>query len=85
MNGIIANYRQGVHTQYPKQMIIVVDGVNNKEDASKLIGKTATWKSPSGKEISGSIKKEHGNKGAVRVIFEKGLPGQAIGSPIEIN
>ena len=29
--------------------------------------------------------KEHGNKGAVRVKFEKGLPGQAISTKVKIE
>jgi len=27
----------------------------------------------------------HGNKGAVRVIFEKGMPGQAIANKVEVQ
>jgi len=27
----------------------------------------------------------HGNKGVVRAIFEKGLPGQAVTTPVEVK
>ena len=64
-------------------MIIKVG--DKKEDAIKLIGKTVSWKSPAGKEIKGKVTQFHGNKGALRVIFEKGMPGQAVGSKVDIN
>ena len=56
---------------------------SNKEEATALVGKTVTWKSPAGKEIKGEIRAAHGNKGAVRVLFETGMPGQAVGSTVE--
>jgi hypothetical protein len=40
--------------------------------------KNSSLESPAGKEIRGKISDAHGNKGLVRAIFEKGLPGQAI-------
>jgi large subunit ribosomal protein L35Ae len=43
------------------------------------------WKSPKGKEINGKVASAHGNKGAVRVIFEKGLPGQSLGNNVEVK
>ena len=58
-------------------------GIKGKEEAAKLIGKEVTWKSSSGKVINGKISSSHGNKGLVRAIFEKGLPGQSIGTEVE--
>ena len=84
MKGVIVNYRRGRHTQNPYQMIIKVEGIETKEKAEKLIGRTVVWKTPGGREIKGKITKTHGNKGALRVRFERGMPGQAIGSEIEI-
>ncbi|MFA4983551.1 MAG: 50S ribosomal protein L35ae, partial [Candidatus Micrarchaeia archaeon] len=37
-----------------------------------------------GKEIIGKVSKAHGNSGAVLARFDKGLPGQAIGTEVEI-
>ena len=73
-----------MHHQYDRQMIVVIDGVD-KEKAEELIGKTVVWTSSAGKEIKGKISASHGNKGAVRVIFEKGMPGQAVGSKVKIE
>ena len=61
-------------------MIIKVNGIETKEKAKDLLKKTVVWLTPTKKEIKGTIMKEHGNKGAVRVKFERGLPGQAIGT-----
>lgn len=85
MKGRVLAYRGSHRTQNPKQMIIQPEGVDTKEQASKLVGKTVTWTSQAGKKIQGKIRAPHGGKGAVRVLFsEKGLPGQVLGSDVEI-
>ena len=77
------HFRQGRHHQNNKQMGLKV--AETAEAAEKVIGKTASWTSPSGKVIQGKISALHGRKGNVRVIFEeKGLPGQALGQKIAI-
>ncbi|NQU78650.1 50S ribosomal protein L35ae [Candidatus Woesearchaeota archaeon] len=85
MEGVIANYRGSHHTQYNNQMILVIDGVDSKEEAVKLVSKTVVWTSPAGKELKGEIRSSHGNKGAVRVIFETGMPGQSKGTKVKIQ
>jgi len=85
MKGTIVNFRGGRHTQYKNQMIVVADGMAKKEDAQKLVGKSVTWKSPAGKEVKGKVSNTHGSKGAVRVLFEKGMPGQSVTNSVEIN
>jgi large subunit ribosomal protein L35Ae len=74
------------HVQHPRHIIITVEDYD-KEKAKALIGKEVKWKTPAKKEsfIKGKIVKLHGNSGAVRALFEKGMPGQAIGKKIEIN
>ena len=85
MKGIISNFRMARHHQKGNHMIIKPEGVSDKEKAKALVGKEVVWKSPGGKEIKGKIAKEHGGKGFVRAIFEKGMPGQSIGSSVEIR
>lgn len=85
MEGIIANFRGGKHTKYNNQMIIYLNEVKNKENAKKMIGKKVIWESPKGKKINGKISNFHGNSGAVKVIFEKGMPGQAIATKIKVE
>ncbi len=84
MQGIIVNFKGGRHTQVTNQMIIVVDSVKNREQAAKLVGKRVFWKSPANKEIKGEIRSAHGNKGALRVLFETGMPGQSIANKEDI-
>ncbi len=85
MKGIILSFRRGRHHQYNNQMIILPNGVNNREEAQKLIGKEVIFKTQTGKEIKGKISAAHGNKGAVRVVFEKGMPGQALNQEVEFK
>ncbi len=84
MKGTISNFKGGRHTQYTNQMIVVAEGITKREDATEMVGKTVSWKSPAGKEIKGEIRSAHGNKGALRVLFEKGMPGQAIATKVDI-
>ena len=85
MKGRVIQFRRGRRTITEKHFIIEAEGVDNKEKADKLIGKVVEWTSPAGKIIHGKIVAHHGNKGVVRAIFEKGLPGQSIGTPVEIK
>ena len=85
MEGVISNYRGSKRTQKTSEMVVKITGSVTKVEAEKLKGKKVVWKSPAGKEISGVVKKAHGNSGAVLAKFEKGLPGQSIGTKVEIN
>jgi len=81
------NFRRSRHRTYGNQMIIMVDGTDNKEKAAKLVGKSVSWTAPGKekKEIKGKISAAHGNKGILRVLFEKGMPGQSIGAKVNIS
>ncbi len=84
MKGLLANFRQSRHVQSGNQMILRVSGYDDKVKAKELIGKKVTWKSPAGKEINGKVTLTHGNKGAVRVHFETGMPGQSVASQVDV-
>ena len=85
MKGKIVNYRGGRRTQYTNQFVILPEGFSKKEEAKKIMGKKVEWTTPSGKKISGKVTRVHGSKGAVIGKFEKGLPGQALGTEVEIS
>lgn len=85
MKAIISNFRMSRHRTKGNQMVVEIEGVENKEEAGKLVGKKVTWTSPANNEITGEIASAHGNSGAVRVRFEKGMPGQAIGNSVKIE
>ena len=83
MKGILVQFRRGRHTVHERHYLIDIS-LSNREDAKKMAGKEVIWKSPAGKEIKGKISDAHGNKGLVRAIFEKGLPGQALTTEIDV-
>ena len=85
MKGTIANYRKGRHTQQNNQFIVKVKGIDSKDKAKDFIGKKVTWTSTGGKTIVGTLTHTHGIKGALRARFDKGLPGQAISTNVEIG
>lgn len=83
--GRVIQFRRGRYTIHERHFLIEVNGVSSREQAEKFAGKEVVWKSPAGKPIKGKISAAHGNKGLVRAIFEKGLPGQAITTKVEIK
>ncbi len=85
MEGTIANYKGSHKRKVGNQMIVQAAGVDSKEAAEKLVGKKVIWSSPAGKEIKGEVRSSHGNSGAVRVLFETGMPGQALGTKVKIE
>ena len=83
--GKVIQFRRGRHTIKERHFLIEIDNCKSKKDAEKFAGKEVIWKSPAGKIIKGKISSSHGNKGVVRAIFEKGLPGQAVTTGVEIK
>lgn len=83
--GLIVSFRRGRRHQTNNQMIIYVDGVNDKKKAASLIDKAVVFKTETGKEIKGKITNIHGSKGMVRALFERGMPGQSLAKHVEIK
>jgi len=84
MEGTIINFRRGKNTMKGNEMIVEISDFDKKEKSSKLIGKKAIFKTTASKEINGKVVATHGNSGAIRVRFNKGMPGQAVGQKVEI-
>ena len=81
--GRITNYRTGPKSQTSNQCLIEFQGISSKALAGRLIGKKVVWKS--GKSmILGKVNDIHGRNGMVKVTFRKGVPGQAIGTVVEL-
>jgi len=85
VTGKVIQFRRGRKTVHERHFLIEIDNVSNKEEAQKFVGKSVVWKSPAGKEINGKIAATHGCKGVVRAIFERGLPGQAVTTGVDIK
>lgn len=84
MKGIVVQFRRSRKTIKERHYLLDL-GFKNREEAKKSAGKEVVWKSPAGKEIKGKISDAHGNKGLVRAIFERGLPGQAVTTEVEVK
>ena len=84
MKGIVVQFRRGRKTIHERHFLLDL-GMKSREEAKKLAGKIVEWKSSAGKVIKGKISDAHGNKGLVRAIFERGLPGQAITTHVEVK
>ena len=85
MNAKVIQFRRGRKTVHERHFLIEIEGVKDRKSATKYTGKSVEWKSPAGKVIKWKIASAHGNRGVVRAIFEKGLPGQSIGTKVEIK
>jgi len=84
IKGIILNYRLGPFTQNNKELLTKVLNIRNESEASEYIGRKVVWRSIGGKKIVGKVVGIHGKNGVMRVRFRAGLPGQAIGTNVDI-
>ncbi|MFH1802425.1 MAG: 50S ribosomal protein L35ae [archaeon] len=84
MKGIVVQFRRGRKVVKERHFLLDL-GFKSRNEAKKAAGKEVIWKSTAGKEIKGKISDAHGNKGLVRAIFEKGLPGQAVTTEVEVK
>lgn len=83
IQGVIVNCRVGPKTQKPKECIIQFTHISSFSEASRLIGRKVAWKDEK-KKIIGKVVALHGRKGLVRARFRKGVPGQALGTIVEL-
>jgi len=84
MQGTIVNFRSSPTRQHHNHMIVMAEGVGSRQAAEKLIGREVIYKTEAMRDIKGKVAAAHGNKGAIRVIFEKGMPGQSISRKVEV-
>ena len=84
IKGKVIQFRRGRGVIHERHFLLDF-GAKSRAEAEKLVGKLVEWKSPAGKIIKGKIAAAHGGKGLVRAIFERGLPGQAITTGVEIK
>lgn len=85
MEGTIVHFRGSRRVKRSNQMVVLIKSIDDKEKASKLVGKKVTWKTSAGKQLIGQITAAHGNSGALRVRFDTGMPGQSIGTKVAIE
>jgi len=85
LRGRVLSIRRGLNRQYQNEAIVEVEGVTDRSRACSLIGRKVRWVSPKGRAFIGSVLGPHGDGGAVVVRFRKPLPGQILGSVVEIE
>jgi large subunit ribosomal protein L35Ae len=77
------NYRIGIRTQMSRECLIEFANTSPEKASENIIGQKVLW--TNGKsELCGRIVGFHGKNGVVRARFKKGLPGQALGTLIEL-
>ena len=81
--GKIMNYRIGIRTQSSRECLIQFANVDSAAQAGRLLGQKVIWKNENKKHI-GKIVCFHGKNGVVKVRFKKGVPGQALGTTVEL-
>ena len=81
--GRIMNYRIGIRTQLSRECIVQFSGTITSANAGQLVGRKVIWANKN-KKFIGKIINLHGKNGSVRVRFKKGVPGQALGTRVEL-
>ena len=79
--GIVLGYRRGSNTQYVNQVLIkVIEFASKKVD--NLVGAKVKVKDPHGNTYIGKVVRPHakGRNNVVIAVFNKNLPGQAVGA-----
>ncbi|PVX23272.1 MAG: 50S ribosomal protein L35ae [Candidatus Bathyarchaeum sp.] len=76
-------YRTGASNQGTRECILKFPEIKTLNEAAQLVGKKVAWPVNEHK-IKGKIVAIHGKKGLVRSRFRKGIPGNALLTPIDI-
>jgi ribosomal protein L35AE/L33A len=81
--GRITNYRVGPNSQQTKECLIAFDNITSVALGGKLLGQKVIWKNGKNK-FTGKVVGMHGKNGMVRVKFANPVPGQALGTIVEL-
>jgi ribosomal protein L35AE/L33A len=79
-------YRRGLKSkQRNNQILIQIENVHSRDQASQYLGKQIRWTSPSKRKHKGRIVGFHGGNGTVKVLMKKVPPSLAIGALVNID
>ncbi|KAI5170262.1 large subunit ribosomal protein L35Ae [Pancytospora epiphaga] len=74
---------------HPRYALLEINNVHNREAAQNYMNNAVyiSWTNKNGEtfENYGVIRKHHGNKGAVRAIFERNLDPKAVGQTVYVK
>jgi len=79
----ITNYHIGIRAQASRECLIQLAQPNPETPAGSMLGSKVVWKNAT-TQIVGKVVGLHGRKGMLVAKFPKGVPGQAIGSLVEL-
>ena len=86
---IFTSFQRSRIVLHPRYALLKINNVESRESAKKYIKNVVhyRWTNKEGeeKENYGIIKGVHGNKGMVRVLFERNLPPKALGSIVRVK
>ncbi|NPA70248.1 MAG: 50S ribosomal protein L35 [Crenarchaeota archaeon] len=82
--GLIYSFRRGADA-YPDNVIVVVPGIEDSAVLHRFLGCRVIWRTKTGKEIIGKVRKVWSERGHLLVVFRRPLPGQALGTRCEIE
>ncbi len=84
MKGVIVNFVRGGGRQYNNKVIVKVLDVKDSE-IGKLIGGKAIFVDSYGNKYKGRIIRRHGSRNPLVIVrFKPNIPGQALGSLVEL-
>jgi len=81
LSGTVTSFRQSKFKQDSYQTIVQMASI---DDAGRVLGARVVWLRKDGVRILGRVVSRHGSKGAVRVLWSRGFPPQALGSQVKI-
>ena len=84
MQGTIVNFRRNSTGQQTNHLVVAIESIDSRKKALELVGKKVSYHTGK-KDMVGKINSAHGNKGAIRAVFEIGLPGQCLGKKVKIE
>ncbi len=73
-----------LHSKFKQDSYRTVVDLAKPEDAAKLLGARVVWSRDDGLQILGRVVGLHGRKGALRVLWDRGFPPQALGTKVKI-
>lgn len=92
VKGVFTGYRRNKRSTNHSQAILRIDGVEEKTSAQWYNGKKVAYlykarntkRNTKYRVIWGTIRKPHGNNGAVTATFRRNLPPKAMGELVRI-
>ena len=84
MKGVIVGFRRGLGRAYQNTVLVRLTAPDDV-DIDKLIGTKVIARDSHGNIYVGKVTRKHGDNRVVRVRFQPNIPGQLLGSAVEIE